>query len=604
MQTLPLQEKREILERLNELAILKFRKFVEDGGESIKQDRMYKQSKTPIVNVGFDTEDNSKGHCHLLIFFDGENYYEFTDKESALFWLVFSEWDKHRCLIWCVNTDYDLNNLCYEYEYLIERFYNKSRLIFAKVVFNNNVRFYDLINFYSLSAKAVGALFGLKKLEFDVTKQRRTRKDGTRIVTKTEIKYCKRDTKISQVAGEFITKKFDEFGIKQTATVASCALQIYLTHYDKVKFTQFNRNRYIVDNNEIMKCYYGGRTEAFFYGRLKSANIKYFDVNSLYPFVMRKYLFPNPFSEVQRTRKRNIANGVICCQVNVPKRKNNIPALPLRHNGKLVFPIGRFTGYWVIDELNYACDNLGVTVEKVLWSYEWAECEDLFSEFVTDFWNLRHNSKTKADSKFFKVIMNSLYGKFAEKRRITKYVALEYANQFDPIVFDQYAMQTEEYLPFHNNTIISAYVTAYARLELHRLLLLVESKGGRVLYCDTDSIIYDGKFDLPTGDELGQLKKEDDIKDVEILGAKYYRYQNKKGDWHYVCKGVPKYMQHRMFIGKRQAEYQRPIRFRESIRRKLQANVWYLYTKKSLTTFDKRTILEDGNTKPLMLKER
>ena len=58
------------------------------------------------------------------------------------------------------------------------------------------------------------------------------------------------------------------------------------------------------------------------------------------------------------------------------------------------------------------------------------------------------------------------------------------------------------------NPVVAAYVTAQARLKLYSYL---EQLGTRVLYFDTDSVIYicaSGDFDLPTGDFLGDLTDE------------------------------------------------------------------------------------------------
>lgn len=58
------------------------------------------------------------------------------------------------------------------------------------------------------------------------------------------------------------------------------------------------------------------------------------------------------------------------------------------------------------------------------------------------------------------------------------------------------------------NPVISAYVTAQARLYLYSFL---EKLGDRVLYCDTDSIIYihrPGDLEIETGPYLGEMGDE------------------------------------------------------------------------------------------------
>jgi hypothetical protein len=61
--------------------------------------------------------------------------------------------------------------------------------------------------------------------------------------------------------------------------------------------------------------------------------------------------------------------------------------------------------------------------------------------------------------------------------------------------------------PF-TNPVIAAYVTSQARLDLYELL---ETLGDRVLYFDTDSVIYftrPGELPLLTGNHLGELTDE------------------------------------------------------------------------------------------------
>ena len=50
----------------------------------------------------------------------------------------------------------------------------------------------------------------------------------------------------------------------------------------------------------IKKTYQGGRTEVF---KHFGANLYYYDVNSLYPYVMSKYKYPNLDSEYHSTQK-------------------------------------------------------------------------------------------------------------------------------------------------------------------------------------------------------------------------------------------------------------------------------------------------------------
>lgn len=77
------------------------------------------------------------------------------------------------------------------------------------------------------------------------------------------------------------------------------------------------------------------------------------------------------------------------------------------------------------------------------------------------------------------------------------------------------------------NVVVAAYTTAQARLKLYEYL---EQLGKRVLYCDTDSIVFTTKGDEPepsTGDYLGDLTNEEPdhvITGFVTGGPKNYAY--------------------------------------------------------------------------------
>jgi hypothetical protein len=81
------------------------------------------------------------------------------------------------------------------------------------------------------------------------------------------------------------------------------------------------------------------------------------------------------------------------------------------------------------------------------------------------------------------------------------------------------------------NVIVAAYTTAQARLKLYSYL---EVLGRRVLYCDTDSVVFYSKKDdlkLPLGDYLGELTDETPGNSIQTFvtgGPKNYAYVLKR----------------------------------------------------------------------------
>ena len=95
----------------------------------------------------------------------------------------------------------------------------------------------------------------------------------------------------------------------------------------------------------------------------------------------------------------------------------------------------------------------------------------------------------------------------------------------------------------NGNVVVGAFVTAHARLRLYSQL---ECLGERVLYHDTDSIIYTTQGDQPEveiGNRLGQWAdecgnpEEDWLVEFVALGPKTYAYRTHRGECVVKCKG-------------------------------------------------------------------
>jgi hypothetical protein len=92
------------------------------------------------------------------------------------------------------------------------------------------------------------------------------------------------------------------------------------------------------------------------------------------------------------------------------------------------------------------------------------------------------------------------------------------------------------------NVMLCAFVTANARMVLWDAL---NKLGDRVLYCDTDSVIYllsdDENLNIKSSSKLGEWKDEcegDYITDFVSIAPKSYAYKMSNGDQVVKCKGV------------------------------------------------------------------
>lgn len=141
--------------------------------------------------------------------------------------------------------------------------------------------------------------------------------------------------------------------------------------------------------------------------------------------------------------------------------------------------------------------------------------------------------KTNEGRRFLaKLMLNSLWGRFAMKPNQTKTclitdfsdywhilndLLIEVQAEFNPtdqttLLQYKYASDEDDEDFAVRNIAVAAFVTAYARVELHKLMHKIESvREGRVLYFDTDSVIFVEKETdpkIPTGDFLGELTDE------------------------------------------------------------------------------------------------
>ena len=164
--------------------------------------------------------------------------------------------------------------------------------------------------------------------------------------------------------------------------------------------------------------------------------------------------------------------------------------------------------------------------------------------------NIEKNPGKRATAK---LMMNSFWGKFGERLNKPKTVTITQPSQLYPYLFlSNFSLRnlricTDDVLEavftevednvvpsVKTNIFIACFTTAWARLKLYEALDVLKEK---VLYFDTDSVIYKWKRnapELPLGQYLGQFTNElDDPSDyiTEFVsgGAKNYGYRTKHG---------------------------------------------------------------------------
>lgn len=522
-----------------------------------------------------DTEDNSQGELYWINFYDGIKHYAFKTALEAQGFMKSIQGH-----IWAVNAGYDIANIFKDDYSKLELCFIKSRFIFARF---SRAYIFDTLNHWKLSVEEMGKRLGFRKLLFEPE----------------NLKYCQRDCEVTYMFIEEMLKRYDDIGMKIKSTLPSSVHGYWKEKYNFVYGKTLTRE--ILD--DLRLAYYGGRTECFHIGKVKN-NIQYIDINSMYPACMLGDLpFPYSFQKNINIQMEGITN----CKV---RSNMDIPILPYRDKtGKLIFPNGMFEGTWTNNELRYFISEGGEII-KSNFGYTFPVRCYPYEEFIIDIFQRRKTTKDEFLKLIYKLMMNSLYGKHGQGNVKSyfmskeKYLALPQEKMPDQaqVYGNIVTFEIEGEYPRQTNFIMPAYVTSRSRIKLHGFLKLLRASGRKILYCDTDSIMFQGDtLGLPLSDKLGDFKLEGTYKDIEIKTCKMYKLTDINDESFIKCKGVPSKEQ-ATFFSTGTANYKKPTRIKESLRRNLKPNIWIDHKKVMIEKYGKGIILKDGTVKPHKLK--
>jgi len=419
-------------------------------------------------------------------------------------------------------------------------------------MYSDNIYFLDTMAFYSMSLEEVGKIVGLHKLETP----KELIEGGDREYNIEELKpYCLRDTMIVLRAIENIRNTMSKMGYRprslfSAGQIAISSFLTYITRNNQIwkiadlidigKSKKQMRVKPSEYDDKVREGYRGGRCQSFQKGEFKNTSM--IDLNALYPFIMINMKFPDLKSEtffkkpLEIMKQSDILNkiGVLRCTIDSPK-DIEIPYLPIRYKKKTEYPRGKtLTATWTILEVSEAVAR-GYTIKDIDWVVLYNELDiNPFEEYLTELYKLR--SKSKGEMKHVvKLIMNSLYGKFAQKRNSVDYKLIkriefgEYLNKGYKLAGvtprgDIMSKDNEPYIARYTNPIISTLITAAARDHLYKFLEKINKED--LIYVDTDSIMlknfdkYESLFKI--GNRLGQWKIEYRDKKAHVLREKEY----------------------------------------------------------------------------------
>lgn len=253
------------------------------------------------------------------------------------------------------------------------------------------------------------------------------------------------------------------------------------------------------------------------------------------------------------------------------------------------------SGTWFIEEVKLAVEK-GYELRKIhsIWHFEETSTE-LFREYVQTFYKkkllstklpfesdeeiekyiqqvfekegIRINGKNEFKPnpglrQLTKLMLNNLWGRFGMGENMSKTCFVSAFEELLKMVFDEtiqvqairlvsdrvvqviYASKSKDFLalPSDTNIFVAVATTSWARIRLYRELDQVKE---RVIYCDTDSVVYERSKDpqqnLKVGNFLGEMTNELDDDDCIVRfvtgGPKNYAYQTRKGKFVAKIKG-------------------------------------------------------------------
>lgn len=458
-----------------------------------------------------------------------------------------------------------------------------------------------------LSLAKIGESINLPKLEtpaelIDFSPSQHTQQD-LEIFRKPHVHdYLKRDVEIVQAYMELFQETINQLGGQMKFTLASTAMDLFRRGYLENEY----RTPFEARNEYARNAYYGGRVEPYKIGEVSNVNI--YDINSLYPYVMSTYEYPDPNTLQGPIDNDNVEiiykyEGVSDVTVNIPEMY--IPPLPYRHEGKLYFPVGELRGHFTHAELINALQ-YGVKIKAVHSTLFSTQTCSPFVNYVSDLYQLRQQYKLAGDSRelVIKILLNSLYGKFGQRtnaglQEIRSFNWWLNSGQPSGVEFREIdgfitVLVTKDSLkqPDYVNTLWASYITSYARMTLLNYMRMAEHN---LIYCDTDSVFIRGR--LETSQNLGGMKLENENVDTHIIGPKSYVIYADNEPVKTKCKGIPA-PQRLEFFHTGRVTFSRPIGLLEAGRRKPLADgtvfypsMWIDVVKQHQDTPPKRLIL-------------
>jgi hypothetical protein len=348
-------------------------------------------------------------------------------------------------------------------------------------------------------------LIGEKKLDIDIENR-----DNVNYLDLND--YCEKDNYLlRRCLNKYREIINDDFAI----SISSQAMRNFCTYHLSAK-NQWSVTTKFHDE-KLRQWYAGGRVDVF---RRYGKNISYYDVNNMYGYIMQKFGSPVGIGKNVKNRGTDCIGFYNIIFEKLYDIYN--PFCWIKFNNKLMFinsveKVFKVTSHElkILDENNLKY--------RIINGVEFDYDVDFFKSYF-NFWNKK--LKENFDHKFIiKLLLNSLYGKYGEKRIKNKIIIGKsnlkyYIDEVNLIGYQEEYKATD-----YSNVQIAAWITSGARCLLYEYM---RNYKDNLFYCDTDSIFTDCAIDEKhiSEKEVGKLKLEGSYKEAIFLSQKMYALKN------------------------------------------------------------------------------
>lgn len=435
--------------------------------------------------------------------------------------------------------------------YSITVYFEKKNKKFKKVTF------YDSLKKLPFKVSVIAKAFELADSKGEID-YKAHREEG-HILTEEEKDYIIKDCRI---VAEALRIQFDKGLTKMTN--ASDALSNYKEIIGKNVFEKWFPVLPIELDSELRRAYKGGFT--YLSPRFKNTHVYggvTLDVNSLYPWAMYNCLLPYGypmFYEGKYEYDPDYPLYIVHMRCTFRLKEGHIPCIQLKNNRRYVETEYLVTSKDEMDvdepvemfltsvDYRLFIDHYDIENDEYINGWKFKGAVGMFKAYI-DYWMHIKETTTGAMRQLAKLMLNSLYGKFAsnpDARQKVAHMDADGVVRYEILTkdnFKEYNLKEPE-LRDPVYTAMGCFITAYAR---EKTIRSAQSVYDRFIYADTDSLHLVGT-DLPEGLEihpthLGAWKHEGTFVDSKYIRAKTYMEtmkESKTASLKAYCKAMNK----------------------------------------------------------------